>query len=169
VFLSNQYGVQRAYGLLNQENADGVSLDELSDLSNLTTLDIPFAQFIKDNIGSIDSNGDNNITQDELNNMMSTMQNQGYTYNQLLSMSIGTSSTNQSLLETVLADFDKIDSNKDGKVSQAEIDIYNLDKEIEDKKTELSEVKASTFSVFYSDSTSDTDTETTESSTDSDS
>ena len=170
LFLNTKFSLQRIYSLLNRGNPDGISTKDLSSYSDLSLTDIPFVQFLQENMNTIDADSDKNISEKELNNLLSTIKDNGFTQEQLLSMAAGSNfgvGLDKSLLDTVLANFSEIDMNKDGKVSQAEIDYYSFNKEVEDKKTELNEFKASDISVFYGDSSIEkTDDSNDESDTD---
>lgn len=154
MFSNAQYGLQRVYSLLNEKNLDGVNSTEAADYSNLSYTDIPFAQFIQQNKSNIDTNSDDNVSQEEISNLLSAIQSEGLTYSQIVSLS-STGAIDQSLVETVLSNFNKIDANHDGKVSQSEINSYNLDKEIDEKKSKYTEFKANNISIMYGDSSTE--------------
>jgi len=160
LYTGTLYSLQRVYNLLNKDNLDGVSKSDLSNYSNLATYDLPFVQFLQQNMNLIDKNSDKIISQDELNQMFQSIQQNGYTYSQLVALSTSTvSGIDSSLLSTVLANFNKIDANGDGKVSQAEINAYNLKTEITERKDEFDQFKSESFSIFYSGSESSDDSE----------
>ena len=81
---------------------------------------------------------------------MSNMATQGLTREQI--MSLGASSgMSTSLQETVLAHFDDIDANKDGKVTNQEINAYGVNSEIEKQKIEDRNRIVNNMSLFYGD------------------
>ena len=102
------------------------------------------------NFNSVDANSDGTISADEIQRLMSNMATQGLTREQI--MSLGASSgMSTSLQETVLAHFDDIDANKDGKVTNQEINAYGVNSEIEKQKIEDRNRIVNNMSLFYGD------------------
>lgn len=160
IFATLQVGLNSVFNQLQSNNT--LTLQSLQNATNLGSNHLPFSQYLQQNFSSIDKNNDNKITQNEFNVMVNGLSNDGLTMQQLYSLASqsGYSSDSQKeLIEKVLSNFNKIDENGDGKVSQAEIDKFMLNKEKEEKMAELNKVKTSDYTMFYGDTT-----ETTESS-----
>jgi Ca2+-binding EF-hand superfamily protein len=89
--------------------------------------------------------------------MVNGIESQGLTVEQLYSISVQdgyVSSKQKDMIKNVIYNFKKIDVNNDGKVSQAEMNKYLLNKDIDDLKAEMYDLKASRLTNFYGDSTS---------------
>jgi len=131
LLLNNQFGLQRVFSLLNRTDLNGLSIEDISSYSNLTLNDIPFAQYLQQNMSNIDTNSNENISQSEMNVMFSKMRTEGLTYEQLYTMlNSSCMGANQELLVNALRNFQTVDLNNDGKISQAEINLYRIKSEI---------------------------------------
>lgn len=155
LYLNTEYGLKRVFGILNQDGLNGLSIEELRNYSKIGINDASFAQFLEQNFQKINSNQDDNLSVEELNKMVSTITEKGFSYEQLLSITSqgNLSEKTKAMLDNVVSNFQRVDTNGDGKLSSAEIDTYNHDKEVEKKKDKLSEVKSTNFSMFYGDDT----------------
>lgn len=169
VFLNTATGLQRVFELLNTNNAAGISLNDINNIQNFTNLtssDVPFIQFLNSEFKTFDADNDGIISSEELNKVLSSFQEKGFTYEQLFNIINQTnmymSKSQQEMLENVLENFKKIDTNFDGKVSQSEIDNYNMNKEIDEMKSELNKFKAEDMSTFYVDKTPEKDSESSD-------
>ena len=72
------------------------------------------------------------------------MSTQGMTRSQITQMGYSSEMT-----ETILAHFDDIDTNHDGKVTEAEISAYGVESQKQNKLTEYLNQKATNMPVFY--------------------
>ncbi len=148
-------GLTNSFTLLSSQYEDGLTLENLSSaLTNTnitnTAYGTTFASYLTNNFNSIDSNADGKISADEIQRLMNNMATQGLTREQI--MSLGASSgMSTSLQETVLSHFDDIDTNKDGKVTNQEINAYGVNSEIEKQKIEDRNRIVNNMSLFYSD------------------
>ena len=149
-------GLTNAYGILSSQNSDGAGL-QVSNLTNLSTTVInqlggtsnSFVSYLTSNFGSMDKNNDGVVSPDELTSATNALQTQGLTKEQISNLCANMSgSTNYS---TVLEYFDQIDTNNDGKVTDAEIRAYSYKAQRQKLDTELNGVKASNMSVYYTD------------------
>ena len=114
-----------------------------------------FTSYLSSNFNSLDKDGDGQLTNLELTNFTNQLYQQGLTQEQLaLLCSYGTASQT---LQKVLDNFNEIDKNHDGRVTNAEISAFGIDEEVADKKKEYKQMKAGNMSVFYSSSSSGTD------------
>ena len=148
-------GLTNSFALLSSQYEDGLTLENLTNsLTNTnitnTVYGTTFASYLTNNFNSVDANSDGTISADEIQRLMSNMATQGLTREQI--MSLGASSgMSTSLQETVLAHFDDIDANKDGKVTNQEINAYGVNSEIEKQKIEDRNRIVNNMSLFYGD------------------
>jgi Ca2+-binding EF-hand superfamily protein len=155
IFLNTETGLKRIFQLLLKENPAGINMSQLTQTANFTQSDVPFIQFLAGQFSKIDKDNNATLSEKELSEMIKGFQNNGFTQEQLMHLAaqynqFGTDKSKE-LIETVLENFKKVDSNQDGKVSQAEIDNYMLEKEVNEKKDKLNAFKASDISTFYID------------------
>lgn len=148
-------GLTNSFSLISSQYEDGVTLENLnSALTNTnitnTCYGATFASYLTNNFNSIDSNSDGTISADEIQKLMNNMATQGLTRDQIMSLgsAYGLSS---SLQETVLSHFDDIDTNKDGKVTNQEINAYGVNSEIEKQKIEDRNRLVNNMSLYYGD------------------
>lgn len=152
-------GLTNTYSILakNSTNKGGITIDDLTNpsstvlqqLGNNTT----FAQFLTSNFSAIDKDGDGTISSTDMSNLSTKLQQNGLSYDeicQLCSSGMGSSE----MLSNVLTYFNQIDTNKDGRVTTAEIQAFNLKSDEEKMKTEYQSFKPSSMSVFYGDENS---------------
>ena len=160
LFLNAKFGLQRVYESLAKNNINGLSLEDFKNENDISINDVSFAELLKTNFNNADTDKNQVISSQEINTLLSSIDKKGLTYDQLKALTgqagISTGDS-KSLLVTVLENFNKIDKNKDGRVSEAEINSYQFNKEIEDKKKEFYEIKTSNISVFYADDTTTVD------------
>ncbi len=148
-------GLTNSFALLSSQYEDGLTLENLNkSLTNTnitnTVYGTTFASYLTNNFNSVDANSDGTISADEIQRLMSNMATQGLTREQI--MSLGASSgMSTSLQETVLSHFDDIDTNKDGKVTNQEINAYGVNSEIEKQKVEDRNRIVNNMSLFYGD------------------
>lgn len=148
-------GLTNSFSLLSSQYSDGLTLENLSSaLTNTnitnTTYGSTFASYLSQNFNNVDKNGDGKITADEIQTLMNNMATQGLTREQI--MSLGASSgMSSSLQETVLAHFDDIDANHDGKVTNQEINAYGVNSQVEKQKSADRNRIVNNMSLFYGD------------------
>ncbi|HBG48174.1 MAG TPA: hypothetical protein DDW90_01425 [Cyanobacteria bacterium UBA9971] len=175
LLINAKLGMQRVYDALNKTDLNGVSLEDFVNQNQIAISDLPFSDLLKLNFSNVDTDKNQVISSEEITALLSSIDKQGLTYAQLQALSgqVGLSATDsKKLLDEVVENFNKVDTNHDGKVSEEEINAYKYNKEVEDKKKEFCEFKASNISVFYaedsttaSDSTDAATTTTKETST----
>ncbi len=148
-------GLTNSFSLLSSQYTDGLTIENLSSaLSNTaitnTGYGSTFSSYLLNNFNSVDSNADGTISADEIQKLMNNMATQGLTREQI--MSLGASSgMSTSLQETVLSHFDDIDTNKDGKVTNQEINAYGVTSSIEKQKIEDTNRIINNMSLYYGD------------------
>jgi len=156
LFSNTQYGLQRVYSIINKTDFNGVSLTDIEEsLNTLNVNDIPFAQYLYQNIGQFDKDSDSVISIEEIQNNLSAISKEGLSYEQLLALQENYGynlAEADSALSKLIEHFKEIDKNNDGKITESEIKGYNLEQEIAEKKTELKDFKTGNISIFYDDS-----------------
>ena len=138
MFTGINSGLTNAFAQLTNQYQDGVTLENLnSALSNSSVLQssygTTFASYMVSNFTSIDKDNDGVLSAEDIKAYMNNISAQGLTQEQITTLgnSVGISS---SLQETVLAHFEEIDANNDGKVTNAEIQAYNINSSIDKQR-----------------------------------
>jgi len=145
-----------AFSQLNGQYSDGVTLENLNKaLTNTaitsTTYGSTFASYMTNNFNSIDKDHDGKITANEIQDLMGNMAAQGLTREQITALAGSSGLT--SLQQTVLAHFEDIDKNHDGKVSNQEIQAYGVESDLEKQKTADRNRVVNNMSMFYDNET----------------
>ena len=156
MFAGINAGFTNAFGQLNGQYSEGVTLENLNKaLTNTaitsTTYGTTFASYMTNNFNSIDKDHDGKISANEIQDMMSNMAAQGLTREQITALAGSSGLT--SLQETVLAHFDDIDKNHDGKVSNQEIQAYGVESDLEKQKVADRNRLVNNMSMFYENET----------------
>ena len=153
--LTNTYST-----LMNDKTSSGkgLTMDDLSNVSTSTMADLgynyTFLQYLTNNFNSLDKDGDGEINGNDMENLMTTMQSKGFTYNELQTLCVS-NNMDSSLYNTVLQYFHQIDKNGDGRVTSQEITEFSYDCQKEDALSKYKSFKASSASLFYSDGVED--------------
>jgi Ca2+-binding EF-hand superfamily protein len=154
IFTGINSGLTNAFAQLNGQYSDGVTLENLNKaLTNSNYLtnsgtNGTFASYMTNNFNAIDSNTDGKISAEEIQNLMSQMATQGLTREQIITLA-GSNGLSSSLQETVLNHFNQIDKNKDGKVTNQEIQAYGVESDLEKQKSADRNRIVSNMSMFY--------------------
>jgi Ca2+-binding EF-hand superfamily protein len=138
---------------------DGVTLKNITaarnDTTNYLTLNQPFASYLQNNFASFDKDGDGKISADEMSKFSQTLSSAGVTKNDLTQLA-SSGAYSASSISKILDNFDEIDKNHDGRVTNAEIAAYTCDCSKQEKLDEYNYKRATDISVFYgSDSSED--------------
>lgn len=154
-------GLTNTYSVLAQSNPNGVTLDSISksysNASNGYALNPSFASYLKTNFSTLDKDKDGILSSTEFSDFTNQLSTQGLTQVQLMQLGTATGLSSDALSQ-VLAHFSQIDTNKDGKVTNAEISSYQVSSAKEKKMEEFTNRMAGNMSVFYGDdSTSEAD------------
>ena len=149
-------GLTNTFAQLTGQYTDGVTLENLNKaLSNTTITSTPygatFASYMTSNFNSIDTDKDGVISATEIQDLMSRMATQGLTREQITALAGSSGLT--SLQETVLAHFDDIDKNHDGKVTNQEIQAYGVESDLEKQKIADRNRIVNNMSMFYDNET----------------
>ena len=163
LFTSAISGINSNY-LLLLNGGTGLTLDNIlhpEDDAIKYTVNQTFRSYLMNNFNSIDMDGDGQITTNDVNSYVTKLKTQGMTYQELTQLCGNASGSMSSLLDTVLSNFNEIDANHDGRVTQGEINAYRINDEIKDMKEEYPRVDPTKMSMFY-----ETDVNKTESTSD---
>ena len=154
MFTGINSGLTNAFAQLTGQYSDGVTIENLnkaltnSNYINSSGINATFASYMTNNFSAIDSDSDGKISANEIQNLMSQMATQGLTREQIMALA-GSSGMSTSLQETVLNHFDQIDKNKDGKVTNQEIQAFGVESDLEKQKTADRNRIVSNMSMFY--------------------
>ena len=153
LFTGINSGLTNTFSLLSNQYQEGITLENLNKaLSNTnvtnTAYGSTFASYLSSNFNTLDKNGDGKISADEIQAYMNNMATQGLTREQIINLGSVSGMTN-SLQETVLAHFDDIDTNHDGRVTNQEISAYGVNSNIQKQKTADINRTVNNMSMFY--------------------
>ena len=153
IFTGINSGLTNTFTLLSNQYKGEITLENLNKaLTNQnvtnTAYGSTFASYLTSNFNNFDKNGDGKITADEVQNFMNNMATQGLTREQIMTLGAANGMTN-SLQETVLAHFDDIDANHDGKVTSQEISAYGVNSNIAKQKIADINRVVNNMSLFY--------------------
>ena len=138
LFTSMNSGLSNTFSVLSTTFNDGITLKNLATneaTSALTSngLGQNFKSYIQTNFSTMDKNHDGTLSPDELNTYTQNLTMQGMTMEQLAQLGTSTGMSS-SLLDTVMSHFNEIDKNKDGKVTNDEIQAFGVDSSVEKQR-----------------------------------
>ena len=154
LFTSASAGLSNVFAQLSGQFGEEVTLENLNKaLTNSNSItnnayNSTFASYMTNNFSSFDQNSDGKISADEIQNIMSQMARQGLTREQIIALGASSGMT-ISLQETVLSHFDEIDKNKDGKVTNQEIQAYGVESDFQKQKTADRNRLLNSMSMYY--------------------
>lgn len=153
LFTGINSGLTNAFTSLSNQHPEGITLETINKaLTNTnatnTVYGSTFASYLTNNFNSVDENRDGKISADEIQNYMNNIATQGLTREQIMTLGGANGMTN-SLQETVLAHFDDIDANHDGKVTNQEINAYGVNSSVEKQKIADRNRTINNMSMFY--------------------
>ena len=155
-------GLNSTYAYLASQYKDGLTLDNIAEArtntENLANLNQTFASYLQTNFSALDADGDGVISAKEAQNTINGMSATGLTKSQLTQLySSGASGISSSDYSFIVENFESIDSNGDGKITDAEISAYKLKSAKMEKEDEMNDKFATNMSTFYgSDNSSST-------------
>lgn len=159
LFTSAISGLNTNY-LLMLNGADGLTLDNILNPENDTiryTVNQTFRSYMMNNFNQIDMDGDGKIGINDVNGYVTKLKTQGMTYNELTQLCANGGNTMSSLLDTVLSNFNEIDANHDGRVTQGEINAYRVKQDIKEVKEKYPRIDPTKMSIFYETKVSQTE------------
>lgn len=131
---------------------DGVTMKNITaarnDTTNYLTLNQPFASYLQNNFNSLDKDGDGKISAEEMDKFTNTISTAGVTKSELTQLA-SSGAYSASTISKILENFDEIDKNHDGRVTNAEISAFTCDCSKQEKMDEYNYKKATDLSVFY--------------------
>lgn len=146
------------YYLMQGVDGKGLTLQNIINPSNEAKtsayMNYSFSSYMANNFTHMDMDGDGIISETDLTNYTSKMCTTGLTYSQLAQL-CSQGGTN-SLLETVLNNFNEIDANGDGRVTSAEISGFGVEKEAEEVRKKYPNYDLKGMSIYYDTSNSST-------------
>ena len=156
MFTGINSGFANSFAQLSGQYGDGLTLENLNNaLTNTAITNNPsaatFASYMTNNFNAIDTNHDGVISAAEIQDLMGMMASQGLTREQITALAGSSGLT--SLQQTVLAHFDEIDKNHDGKVTNQEIQQYGVDSDLEKQKIADRNRVVNNMSMFYDNET----------------
>lgn len=158
-------GLNSNYLLMLNGSSDGLSLNDIinhkSDNNAFNNVNQTFRSYLMSNFSQIDTDGDGKITTQDVTNYSNKLQTQGMTYAELSQLCSTNNGTMSSLLDTVLSNFNEIDTNHDGRVTQSEINAYRINEEIKDVKDRYKRIDPTKMSMFIETDVKDDTKETT--------
>lgn len=146
--------------LLLLNGKDGLTIDNILNPENDTiryTVNQTFRSYMMTNFNQIDMDGDGKINTSDVNNYVTKLKTQGMTYNELTQLCGNANGSMSSLLDTVLSNFTKIDTNRDGRITQAEINAYRINEEKKDIKEKYPRIDPTKMSMFVESKVNHTD------------
>lgn len=147
--------------LLLLNGQDGLTMDKILNPENDTiryTVNQTFRSYMMTNFNQIDLDGDGKLGINDINNYVTKLKTQGMTYNELTQLCANGGSTMSSLLDTVLSNFNKIDTNHDGRITQGEINAYRINEDIKDMKEKHPRIDPNKMSMFVESKVEQPDT-----------
>ena len=139
---------------------DGVTAQNIADArkdqTNYLTLNQSFASYLQNNFKSFDKDGDGKISADEMNKFAQNISKSGISREELNQLA-ASGAYSSSMISKILDNFDEIDTNHDGRVTNQEISAYTCNCQKQERMDEENYRKAtSDMSVFYGSDTDST-------------
>ena len=159
LFAQAAHGLTANFANLMVGNTNGgLTREDLKSIPegvNKNSLSPSFISYIAQNFSKIDRDKSGTITQEDMQHYINTMMRSGMTRDQLIQLSMQWGGQN-AMLEEILLNFDKIDKGRKGRITQEDIALFNLDKDINEIRDRHSHMFASsTASIWYSSSSDD--------------
>ena len=149
--------ITNTYSYLSALNPKGVTYDSITqarnDQTNYLTLNQPFATYLQNNFNNFDKDGDGIISAKEMSQAMSNLSKAGISKAELSQLAASGACSAESLSK-IMDNFDEIDSNNDGKITNEEISAYSFSCNRQAKIDEENYKKATGTSVFYGEESS---------------
>jgi len=157
IFTAAQSGLQSALNYLYLNNKEGVDRKTLNNAMYSTAgSNSPFFQMISGQFATLDKDNNGNLSADEANKMITDLSS-GLTRDQIAQLRAQGSIDND-LANKIISNFSKMDTNGDGRVSEAEINAFCIDEDILSKRNEQKDLMIKNMSLYY-----DTDYDSSES------
>ena len=155
-------GLTSTYSALASQYKDGVTAENILEAqgkvtaNGANTINTTFASYLQSNFSAIDDNNDGKISAMEMQNLTNTMSAQGLTKEQFTQLTLsGNSGLSTSTINSILEHFEDMDTNGDGKITNAEIAAFDLDSSRQEKMDEFNHKFATNISTFYGSDSAD--------------
>lgn len=147
-------GLNSTYAYLASQYKDGLTVENIAEArtkqENLANLNQTFASYLQSNFSVLDKDGDGVISPAEATSSLSQMSAGGLTKAQLTQLQAsGATGVSDKDYAFILENFESIDANGDGKVTDAEISAYKMNAARMEKEDEMRDKFATDMSVFY--------------------
>lgn len=152
-------GIENTYSYIASQYSDGLTLKNLTAARSNSTLsqniNSSFASYLQTNFSKIDSNKDGVITADEMTNLTNKLATTGMTKTEIQQLyASGSSGISESKMSEIMEHFEDMDTNGDGKLTDAEISAYSVTSAKQQKEDEMRLKSAGDMSVFYGNESS---------------
>ena len=156
IFTAAQSGLQSTLQYLYNNNAKGITRTTLNNAyaNNTSGVNNTFFQMISTQFSTLDKNHDGTLSPDEANAMLTDL-SAGVTREQVTQL-VSAGTIDKDLANKIISNFSKIDTNGDGKVSEAEINAFCMNEDIQSKRDEQKELLIKNMSCYYDVETDDT-------------
>ncbi len=152
--LNGGYSTIFSKALSADSTKTGISLNDILSASSTTSTSSSlltgtnFSSYLSSSFSAMDSDGDGNVTSDELTNYSNNLLQRGMTLEELTLLASQYGGASESL-QKVIDNFTEVDANHDGRVTQSEISAYGVDQEISEKKEDFPTFDSERFFSYY--------------------
>ena len=147
------YGLTNNFAVLSAGASGGLTLEQIinpSDEVNKSNINASFQSYLTQNFSNIDADGDGKISATDLQQYTNQLSQKGLTYQELMQLCYSGSAS--STLEEVLANFQEIDKDGDGRVTNAEISAYGVEEEKKEMEKNYPKFQATNISNYVDNS-----------------
>ena len=147
------YGLTNNFAVLSAGASGGLTLEQIinpSDEVNKNNINASFQSYLTQNFSNIDADGDGKISATDLQQYTNQLSQKGLSYEELMQLCY--SGNASSTLEEVLNNFQEIDKDGDGRVTNQEIAAYGMDEEMEEMEENYPKFQATNISNYVDNS-----------------
>lgn len=147
------YGLTNNFAVLSAGTSGGLTLEQIvnpSDQVNKNNINASFQSYLTQNFSNIDSDGDGKISATDLQQYTNQLSQKGLSYDELMQLCY--SGNASSTLEEVLNNFQEIDKDGDGRVTNQEIAAYGMEEEMEEMEENYPKFQATNISNYVDNS-----------------
>lgn len=147
------YGLTNNFAVLSAGASGGLTLEQIinpSDQVNKNNINASFQSYLTQNFSNIDADGDGKISATDLQQYTNQLSQKGLSYEELMQLCY--SGNASSTLEEVLNNFQEIDKDGDGRVTNQEIAAYGMEEEMEEMEENYPKFQATNISNYVDNS-----------------
>ncbi len=147
------YGLTNNFAVLSAGASGGLTLEQIinpSDEVNKNNINASFQSYLTQNFSNIDADGDGKISATDLQQYTNQLSQKGLSYEELMQLCY--SGNASSTLEEVLNNFQEIDKDGDGRVTNQEIAAYGMEEEMEEMEENYPKFQATNISNYVDNS-----------------